>query len=119
MDRKHYVDLRHTYLALQLNFVKGPGYKTYSRKDIEQEHKEAAKVDEETTKEEKQEAPVPLATHSNNISHSLFSNAEVYINNEQTSNSNGLYEHKCYISNKFKGAISEYEWVLHCERYDY
>ena len=109
MDRNYYVDFRQTYLALKLNFVKSPGYRTYSRKDIEKEHKEEAKVDEEPTKEEKQEAPVPLATHSINISHSLFSNAEVYINNQQISNSNGLYEHKCYISNKFMGAIFEHE----------
>ena len=27
--------------------------------------------------------------------------------------------HKFYISNNFKGAISEYNGVLHCEGYDY
>ena len=32
---------------------------------------------------------------------------------------NGLYAHKSYISNNFKGAISEYMGVLHCEGYDY
>ena len=44
---------------------------------------------------------------------------EVYINNQQTYNSNGLYSHKSYISNDFKAAISEYKGVLHCEGYDY
>ena len=34
-------------------------------------------------------------------------------------NSNGLYAHKSYISNNFKGAISEYIGVFHCEGYDY
>ena len=51
--------------------------------------------------------------------HSIFSNIEVYINNQQIYNSNGLYAHKPYISNIFKGAISEYKGVLHCEGYDY
>ena len=51
--------------------------------------------------------------------HSILSNAEVYINNQQIYNSNGLYAHKSYISNIFKGAISEYKGVLHCEGYDY
>ena len=49
---------------------------------------------------------------------SIVSNVEVYINNQQIYNSNGLYAHKSYISNNFKAAISEYEGVLHCEGYD-
>ena len=43
----------------------------------------------------------------------------MYVNNQQTYNSNGLYAYKAYISNNFKGAISEYKRVLHCEGYDY
>ena len=43
----------------------------------------------------------------------------MYINNQQIYNSNGLYAHKSYISNKFKGAVSEYKGVLHWEGYDY
>ena len=81
------------------------------------EHKEEAKVDEEETAEE--EAPVPLVTHVNNILHSIFSNVEVYINNQHIYNSDGVYAHKSYISNNFKGAISEYKGVLLCEGYDY
>ena len=50
---------------------------------------------------------------------SIFSNVEVYINNQQIYNSNGLYEHKSYISSNFKAAICEYKGVLHCEGYDY
>ena len=65
------------------------------------------------------EEPVPLVTHVNNISHSIFSNVEVYINNQQIYNSNGLHAHKSSNSNNFKGAISEYKGVLHCEGYDY
>ena len=51
--------------------------------------------------------------------HSIFSNVEVYINNQQIYNSNELYAHKSYISNNFKAAISEYKGGLHCEGYDY
>ena len=51
--------------------------------------------------------------------HSIFSKVEVYINNQQIYNSNGLYAHKSYISNNFKGAIPEYKGVLHCEGYDF
>ena len=43
----------------------------------------------------------------------------MYINNQQIYNSNGLYAHKSYISNNFKGAISENKGVLHCEGYGY
>ena len=30
-----------------------------------------------------------------------------------------MYLHKSYTSNSFKGAISEYKRILHCEMYDY
>ena len=48
-----------------------------------------------------------------------FLNVEVYINNQQIYNSNGLYAHKSYISNNFKAAMCEYKGVLHYEGYDY
>ena len=51
--------------------------------------------------------------------HSIISNVEVYINNRQIYNSNGLYAHKSYLSNNFKAAMSEYKGVLHCDDYDY
>ena len=110
--------MRQTYLALKLKLVKGRGYETYNAKEVKKEHKEEAKTEEEETAED-EESPVPLVTHVNNILHSIFSNVEVYINNQQIYNSNGLYAHKSYISNNFKGAISEYKGVLHCEGYDY
>ena len=50
---------------------------------------------------------------------SMFSIVEVYLNNQQIYNSNGLYAHNSYNSNNFKAAISEYKGVLHCEGYDY
>ena len=46
-----------------------------------------------------EDAPVPLVSHLNNILHSIFSNVEVYIKNQQIYNSNGMYAHESYISN--------------------
>ena len=116
-DRNYYVDLRKTYLALKLKLVRGRGYEIYNTKEVKTEHKKEAKAEEEETAE--LEAPVHLVTHVNNILHSIFSNVEVYINNQQIYKSNGLYAHKSYISSNFKGAISEYKGVLHCKGYDY
>ena len=115
-DRKYYVDLRQTYLALKLKLVRGRGYETYNTKEVKKEHKEEAKAKEDETAEE--DDPLLLVTHVNNILHSIFSNVEVYINNQKIYNSNGLYAHKSSISNNFKGAISENKGVLHCEGYD-
>ena len=109
--------MRQTYLALKLKLVKGRGYETYNTKEVKKKHKEEAKAKEEETAEK--DDPVPLITHVNNILHSIFSNVEVYINNQQIYKSNGLYAHKSYISNNFKAAISGYKGVLHCEGYDY
>ena len=109
-DWSYHVDLRRTYLVLKLKLVRAC---VRSKK----EHKEEAKMEEEKMAEE--DVPVPLVTHINNILHSIFSNVEVCISKQQIYNSNGSYEHKSYISNNFKGAISEYKGVLHCEGYDY
>ena len=78
--------MRQTYLALKLNFVKGRSYKTYTTQDYKKKHKKEAEAGEEATAEEKQEAPVPLFNHVKNILHSVFSNIEVYINNQQDYN---------------------------------
>ena len=104
-------------MALKLEFVRARGYETYKTKEVKKEHKEQAKAEEEETGEK--EAPVALVTHVNNILHSIFSIVEVYINNQQVYNFNGLNAHKFYISNNFKGAISEYKGVLYCEVYDF
>ena len=91
-DRNYYVDLRQTYLALKLKVVRGRGYETYNTKEVKKEHKDEAKAEEEETAEE--DDSVLLVTHVNNILHSIFYNVEVYINSQQSYNSNGLYAHK-------------------------
>ena len=120
IDRNYYVDLRQSFLALKLKFVKGRGYDTYESKEKKKEHKDELVVFTETgTDDSDVEEEVARVTYVNNIMHSIFSNVEVYITNQQIYNSNGLYAHKSYISNNFKGAITEYKGVLHCEGYDY
>ena len=116
-NRNYYVDLRKSLLAFKLKFVKGRGYDTYESKEKKKEHKDESVVFTETGDDEKEK--VARVTYVNNIMHSMFSNVEVYINNQQIYNSNGLYAHKSYISNNLKAGISEYKGVLHCEGYDY
>ena len=117
-DRNYYVDLRQSFLALKLKFVKCRGYDTYESKEKKKEHNDESVVLTETRTDDGAEE-VARVTYVNNIMHPIFSNVEVYINNQQIYNSNGLYAHKSYISNNFEAAISEYKGVLHCEGYDY
>ena len=118
-NRNYYVDLRQSFLALKLKFVKGRGYETYETKENKKEHKDECAVFTETGNDEEEQKEVARITYVNNIMHSIFSNVEVYFNNQQNYNSNGIYAHKSYTSNNFKAAISEYKGVLHCEGYDY
>ena len=62
---------------------------------------------------------MPHFTHANNILHSIFSHADLYINNNQVYNSIGLPSHNSHNSNNFKSTLSDYKGVLHCEGYDY
>ena len=108
-DRIYYVDLRQSFLALKLKLIKGHGYETFESKE-KKEHKDESVVFTETgDDEEEEQEEVARVTYVNNIMHSKSSNVEVYINNQQIYNSNGLYEHKSYISNNFKAAIFEYK----------
>ena len=82
-DRKVYVDLRQTYLALKIKLVKGRGFDTYKTIEKKKEHKEDT-VFTETGDDDvefiEEDEGVPHITHVNNILHSIFSNAELYIN---------------------------------------
>ena len=95
-DRNYYVDLRQSFLALKLNFVNGHGYDTYESEEKKKEHKDESVVFTETGTDDGEEE-VARVTYLNKIMHSIFSNVEVYINNQQIYNSNGLYAHKSYI----------------------
>ena len=105
-------------MALTLKFVKGRGYDTYESKEKKKEQKDACVNFTETGDDDEEQEEVARVTYVNNIMHSIISNVEVYINNQQIYNSNGLHALKSYISNNFKAVISEYKGVLHCEGYD-
>ena len=94
----------------------------YTRVRKKKEHKDESVVFTETGTDDnvdEEEDEVARVTYVNNKMHSNMSNVEVYTNNQQIYNSNGLYAHKSYISNNFKAVISEYKGVLHFEVYDY
>ena len=115
-DRNYYVDLRQSFMALKLKFVKGRGYATYKSKENKTEHKNESVVFTETgNDEEEEEEEVARVTYVNNIKRSKFSKMEVYINKNKIPNSDGLYADKSYISKNFKAATSENKAVLHCE----
>ena len=96
-DRNVYVDLRQTYLAPKIKLVKGRGFDTYKTTEKKNEHKEDTvfiETSEDDVEFTEDGEGVPHITHVNNILHSIFPNAELYINNHQIYNSNGLYAQK-------------------------
>ena len=121
-DHNVYVDLRQTYLALKIKLVKKRGFDTYKTTKKKEEHKEDtvfAETGDDGVEFIEEDEGVPHNTHFNNILHSIFSKAELYINNQQIYNSNGLYAQKSHVSNNFKSTLSDYQGVLHCDGYDY
>ena len=79
-NRSYYIDLRQTYLASKLKFVRSCGHEAYNIEKVTEEHKEEAKADVET-EEGKQEAPATLVTNVKDVLVSIFPNIEVHINN--------------------------------------
>ena len=114
--------MRQTYLALKFKLIKGRCFDTYKTTEKKKKHIEDTVVTEtgdDDVEYVEEDEGVPHITHVNNILHSIFSNAELYINNHQIYNSNGCFAHKSHISNIFKNTLSDYKGVLHCEGYDY
>ena len=69
---------------MKLKFVKGRGYDRYESEEKKKEHKDESVVFTETgTDDSDEEEEVARVTYVNNIMHSIFSNVEVYINNQQ------------------------------------
>ena len=102
------MDLRRTYLALKIKLVEGRGFDSYKTTEKTKEHKEDAVFTETGDNDvefREEDEGVPHITQVNNILNSSFSNAELYINNHQVYNSNGLYAHKSHISNNFKSTL--------------
>ena len=120
--RNSSVDLRQTFLSLKMKLTKSRGYKTYNPEDGKKEHRAELKEEaaEHTAGEEMEEdPPIPLVAHVNNFLHSTFSHIEMYVDNEQFHNSNGLYAYSYYSFKNIMGTIAEYKVVLHGEGSDY
>ena len=75
-DWNYYVDLRQSFLALKLKFVKGRGYDSYKSQEEKREQKDEFVVFTETGDDEEEEE-VARVTYVNNILHSIFSNVAV------------------------------------------
>ena len=131
-DRSIYLDMRDTHLMIQVELAKGRLFDTYKKRDEpikKVEHKEP-KADDSNTgigasgsvdKDDDSDFGYDnksILTCVNNLLHSLFSNCEVYLNNQQVYNSNGLYAHKAFISNEFNSTMSSNDGILHCHGYE-
>ena len=94
-DRSIYFDMREIHLQIKVGLKKGRFFDDFMKKD---EHGEADMGMSFTDDD------LHYLTHVNNLLHLLFSNCEVYLNNQQVYNSNGLYGHKASISNEFNAS---------------
>ena len=72
-DRNYYVDLRQSFLAMQLKFVKGRGYDTYEKKEKKKEHKDHSVVftTEQGTGDDEEEE-VARVTYAKNNAFKFF-----------------------------------------------
>ena len=113
-DRNVYVGLRETYLSLKTKLFKGRGFDTYKTTE-KKEHKEDTvftETGDDNVELIEEDEGVHHITHLNNFLHSIFSNAELYLNNHQIYNSNEFYAHKSHISNNFISTLSDYNGIL-------
>ena len=99
-DRNVYVNLRQRYLALKNKLIKGGGSETYKTTEKKKEQKEDTVYTETSDRDvefiEEGEG-VPHITHVNIILHSIFCNADLYINNHQVYNLHWLCAHKSHV----------------------
>ena len=108
--RSIYLDLRDIHLQIKVGLQKGRLFDDFMKKE------EHGKPDMGMTFTDDD---LQYLTHVNNLLHSLFSNCEVYLNNQQVYNSNGLYGHKALISNEFIASTMGNEGILACHGYEF
>ena len=109
-DRSIYLDMRDIHLQIKVGLQKGRLFDDFMKKD------EHGKPDMGMSFTDDN---LHYLTHVNNILHSLFSNCEVYLNNQQVYNSNGLYGHKALISNEFNASTRNNDGILACHGYEF
>ena len=88
-DRSIYLDMRDIHLQIKVGLQKGRLFDDFMKKD------ELGKPDMGMSFKDDN---LHYLTHVNNILHLLFSNCEVYLNNQKMYNSNGIYGHKALFS---------------------
>ena len=91
-DRSICLDVRDIHLEIRVDLQKGRLFDDFMKKG---EHEKADMGMFFTDND------LPYLTHVNNLLHSLISNCEVYLNNQQVYNSNSLIGHKAFISKEF------------------
>ena len=109
-DRSIYLDMRDIHLQIKVGLQKGRLFDDFMKKD---EHGKGDMGMSFTDDD------LHYLTHVKNLLHSLVSNCEVYLNNQQVYNSNGLYGHKALISNKFNTSTRNNEGILVCHGYEF
>ena len=109
-NRSFYLDMRDIHLQIKVGLQKGRLFDDFMKKD------EHGKPDMGMSFTDDD---LHYLTHVNNILHSLFSNCEVYLNNQQVYNSNGLYGHNALISNEFNASTRKNEGILACHGYEF
>ena len=111
------------YFDLKIKPVKGRCFYTYQTTKKKKEHKEnnvfTKNGDDDVEFKAEEGNGVYHITHVNNISHSIYSKAQLYSNNYQSYNSNGLFAHKSHLFSNFKSSLTDCNGVLDCEGYDY
>ena len=109
-DRSIYLAMRDIHLQIKVGLQKGILFDDFMKKD---EHGKAD-IGMSFTDDD-----LHYLIHINNLLPSLFSNCEVYLNNQQVYNSNGLYGHKALISNEFNASTRNNEETLACHGYEF
>ena len=109
-DRSTYLDMRDIHLKIKVGLQKGRLFAGFKKKD---EHGKADMGMSFTDDD------LHYLTHVNDSLHSLFSNCELFLNNQQVYNSNGLYGHKALISIEFNASTRNNESFLACYGYKF
>ena len=109
-DLSIYLDMRDIHLQIKVGLQKGRLFDDFMKKD---EHGKADMGMSFTDDD------LHYLTYVNNLLHSLFSNSEVYLNNQQVYNSIGLYGQKALISNEFNASTRNNEGILACHGYEF
>ena len=109
-DRSIYLDMRDIHLQIKVGLQKGRLFDDFMKKD---EHGKSDMGMSFTDDD------LHYLTHVNSLLHSLFSNCELYLNNQQVYNSNGLYGHKALISNETNASTRNNEGFLVCHGYEF